>query len=254
MISFFMPIAIVVVIILINAIKIVPEYERGVVFRLGRLVGVRGPGIIFLIPGVERMVRVDLRTVTLDVPVQEVITKDNVPCKVNAVCYFRVIDPAKSVISVQNYIVATSQISQTTLRSVVGQADFDDLLSQREHINTQLQKIIDQQTDPWGIKVSVVEVKDVQIPDQMQRAIAHQAEAERDRRAKVINAEGEFQTAQKLADAAKIIAEHPIALQLRYLQTALEIAADKNSTTIFPLPLELLKPFLSLAERANSKS
>jgi regulator of protease activity HflC (stomatin/prohibitin superfamily) len=236
--------------ILINAVKIVPEYERGVVFRLGRVIGAKGPGIFFIIPLVDKMMRVDLRTITMDVPVQEVITKDNVPCKVNAVVYFRVLEPNRAVVEIQNYVMATSQIAQTTLRSVVGQADFDELLSQREHINSQLQKIIDQQTDPWGVKVSIVEVKDVQIPEQMQRAIAHQAEAERDRRAKIINAEGEFQAAQKLADAAKIIAEHPIALQLRYLQTALEIAADKNSTTIFPLPIELLKPFMTMAEKA----
>ncbi len=250
----FIPFIIILVIILSNAIKIVPEYERGVILRLGRMVGIKGPGLFIIIPGIDRMIRVGLRTVTLDVPTQEVITKDNVPCKVNAVCYFRIIDPGKAVLEIQDYFLATSQIAQTSLRSVVGQADFDELLSNREQINTHLQKIIDQQTDPWGVKVSIVEVKDVQIPDQMQRAIAHQAEAERDRRAKIIAAEAEFQTAQKLADAAKIIAEHPVALQLRYLQTAQEIAADKNSTTIFPLPIELLKPFLAMGEKFASKS
>jgi regulator of protease activity HflC (stomatin/prohibitin superfamily) len=236
-----MPLLIIVAIILINAIKIVPEYERGVIFRLGRIVGAKGPGLFFIIPVVDRMVRVGLRTVTLDVPVQEIITKDNVPCKVNAVCYFRVLDPVKAVVEILDYIVATSQIAQTTLRSVLGQTDFDDLLSQREKINTNLQQIIDQQTDPWGVKVSIVEVKDVQVPENMQRAMAHQAEAERDRRAKVIAAEGEFQAAQKLADAAKIIAEQPISLQLRFLQTASEIAGEKNSTLILPLPIDLLK-------------
>jgi regulator of protease activity HflC (stomatin/prohibitin superfamily) len=248
------PIVVIVAIVLVNAIKVVNEYERAVIFRLGRLQGAKGPGVFFIIPLVDQMMRVSLRTVTLDVPVQEVITKDNVPCKVNAVCYFRVMDPGRAVVEVQDYFMATSQIAQTTLRSVVGQVDFDDLLSQREHINTQLQKIIDQQTDPWGIKVSIVEIKDVQIPEQMQRAIAHQAEAERDRRAKIIAAEGEFQTAQKLADAAKIIAEHPIALQLRYLQTALEISGDKSSTMIFPLPIELLKPFINMAEKGLPKN
>jgi regulator of protease activity HflC (stomatin/prohibitin superfamily) len=236
-----MPLLIIVAIILINAIKIVPEYERGVIFRLGRIVGAKGPGLFFIIPVVDRMVRVGLRTVTLDVPVQEIITKDNVPCKVNAVCYFRVLDPVKAVVEILDYIVATSQIAQTTLRSVLGQTDFDDLLSQREKINTNLQQIIDQQTDPWGVKVSIVEVKDVQVPENMQRAMAHQAEAERDRRANVIAAEGEFQAAQKLADAAKIIAEQPISLQLRFLQTASEIAGEKNSTLILPLPIDLLK-------------
>jgi regulator of protease activity HflC (stomatin/prohibitin superfamily) len=239
-------------IIIMNAVRIVQEYERGVIFRLGRIVGAKGPGLFFIIPVVDRMIKVGLRTITLDVPVQEVITKDNVPCKVNAVCYFRVLDPVKAVIEVQDYVLATSQISQTTLRSVLGQADFDELLSHREEINAKLQKIIDQQTDPWGIKVSIVEVKDVQVPEQMQHAMAHQAQAERDRRAKVIAAEGEFQAAQKLSDAAKIIAEQPISLQLRYLQTATEIASDKNSTLIFPLPMELLKMFGALAEKGKN--
>ncbi len=247
-----MPIIIIAAIIIINAVKIVQEYERGVIFRLGRVVGAKGPGLFFIIPIVDRMVRVGLRTVTLDVPVQEVITKDNVPCKVNAVCYFRVLDPVKSVIEVQDYIIATSQIAQTTLRSVLGQAEFDELLSQREKINTKLQHIIDQQTDPWGIKVSIVEVKDVQVPEQMQRAIAHQAEAERDRRAKIIAAEAEYQAAQKLADAAQIISSQPVSLQLRFLQTALEISNQKNSTLIFPLPIELFKSFGAYLEKARN--
>ncbi len=244
-----MPLAVIGIIILWNAVYILPEYERGVVFRLGRIIGAKGPGLTLIIPGVDKLVRVGLRTVTLDVPVQEVITKDNIPCKVNAVCYFRVLDPIKAVNEIQDYIIATSQIAQTTLRSVLGQVEFDELLGKREHVNMQLQQIIDQQTDPWGIKVSIVEVKDVQIPDQMTRAISHQAEAERDRRAKVINAEGEFQAAQKLSDAAKVISEQPIALQLRYLQTATEIAADKNSTLVFPLPLELMKSMIKLTDK-----
>lgn len=232
------------VILLFMAVKILPEYERAVIFRLGRLVDSKGPGLFFIIPFVDQMQRISLRTITLDVPSQEVITKDNVPATVNAVCYFRVLDPNKAVVEIENYIVATSQIAQTSLRSVVGQAELDELLSEREKINSHLQRIIDQQTDPWGVKVSIVEIKDVQIPDQMQRAIAQQAEAERERRAKVINAEGEFQAAQKLADAAQIIAKNPIALQLRYLQTVKEIAVDKNSTTLFPIPIDLMKPFM----------
>jgi regulator of protease activity HflC (stomatin/prohibitin superfamily) len=200
-----------------------------------------GPGLVILIPFIDRLFRVSLRTITMDVPVQEIITKDNVPCKVNAVCYFKVIDPNRAVIEVENYLIATSQIAQTTLRSVLGQVDFDELLSHREKLNTQLQKIIDQQTDPWGVKVSIVEVKDVQVPEQMQRAMAHQAEAERDRRAKVIAAEGEFQAAQKLSEAARIIASEPAAMQLRFLQTAKEISSDKSSTFILPLPVELMK-------------
>lgn len=231
-------------IILINSIKIVNEYERGVIFRLGRLIGAKGPGLFFIIPIVDKMIKISLRTMVLDVPAQEVITKDNVPVKVNAVCYFRVLDPNKSVVEVENYMVATSQISQTTLRSVVGQAELDDLLSERDKINLQLQKIIDQATDPWGIKISMVEVKDVQIPDQMQRVIAHQAEAERDRRAKVINAEGEYQAAEKLAQAAEVIGRVPAAIQLRYLQALNEVASEKNSTLIFPLPIDLISAFV----------
>ncbi len=232
------------VIFLSNAVRIVNEYERGVIFRLGRLVGAKGPGLFFIIPIIDKMIKVSLRTTVLDVPVQEVITRDNVPVKVNAVVYFRVLDPCKAIVEIENYIFGTSQIAQTTLRSVVGQAELDELLSEREKINSQLQKIIDEATDPWGIKVSTVEVKDVQIPEQMQRAIAHQAEAERDRRAKIINAEGEYQAAEKIAQAAEIMSKNPAALQLRYLQTAVEVAAEKNSTLLFPLPVEIFQAFL----------
>lgn len=233
-----------VVIFLMNAVKIAKEYERGVVFRLGRLVGARGPGLFFIIPFLEKWVKIDLRTVTLDVPSQEVITMDNVPVKVNAVCYFRVMDPEKAVVEIEDFIMATSQISQTTLRSVVGQVSFDEVLSKRDKINSELQRIIDQATDPWGIKVSRVEIKDVQIPADMQRAIARQAEAERDRRAKVIHAEGEFQAAQKITDAAKIMSQSPVAVQLRYLQTLTEIATENNSVTVFPIPIDLFKAFM----------
>ena len=232
------------IIILSNAIKVLREYERGVVFRLGRLIRAKGPGIIFLIPIVDRMVRVSLRTVVLDVPPQDVITQDNVSIKVNAVVYFRVIDPQKAIVQVENFLAATSQISQTTLRSVLGQSELDDLLSQRDKINHKLQQIIDANTEPWGVKVSNVEVKQIDLPQEMQRAMAKQAEAERERRSKVIAAEGEFQASQRLADAAKILSEHSSALTLRYLQTLREIATEKNSTTIFPVPIDLLKPFL----------
>ena len=231
-------------IILSNAIKILREYERGVVFRLGRLIAQRGPGLIFLIPIIDKMVRVSLRTVVLDVPPQDVITQDNVSIKVNAVVYFRVLDPRNAIVQVENYLAATSQISQTTLRSVLGQSELDDLLSQREKINHKLQQIIDANTEPWGVKVSNVEVKQIDLPQEMQRAMAKQAEAERERRSKVIAAEGEFQASQRLADAAKILSEHSSALTLRYLQTLREIATEKNSTTIFPVPIDLLKPFL----------
>lgn len=231
-------------IILAKAIRILREYERGVVFRLGRLMSVRGPGIIFLIPIIDKMVKVSLRTVVMDVPPQDVITQDNVSIKVNAVVYFRVIQPQKSIVEVENYLTATSQLSQTTLRSVLGQSDLDDLLSQREKINQKLQQIIDAHTEPWGIKVSNVEVKQIDLPQEMQRAMAKQAEAERERRSKVIAAEGEFQASQRLADAAEILSEQPSALTLRYLQTLREIATEKNSTTIFPVPIDLLKPFL----------
>lgn len=232
------------VIILSNAIRILREYERGVIFRLGRLVGAKGPGLILLIPIVDRMVKVSLRTVVLDVPPQDVITKDNVSIKVNAVVYFRVMEPAKAIVEVENYLFATSQFSQTTLRSILGQSELDELLAQRDKINRELQKIIDEHTEPWGIKVTNVEVKQIDLPIEMQRAMAKQAEAERERRAKVVHAEGELQASQKLSEAAKIIAVNPIALQLRYLQTLVEIGADKNSTTIFPLPIDLLTPFL----------
>ncbi len=231
--------------ILVNAIKIVKEYERGVIFRLGRVQGTaKGPGLFFLIPIVDRMVKIDLRTVTMDVPPQDVITRDNVPARVNAVVYFRVMDPNKSVIEVENHVLATSQISQTTLRSVLGQKDLDDLLTNREAINEELQTIIDEQTDPWGVKVSVVEVKDVEIPQQMQRAMARQAESERDRRAKIIAAEGEYQASQRLKQAADRL-ESPSAMQLRLFQTLNGIANEQNSTILFPIPVELFRPYLS---------
>ena len=230
-----------IVLFLLNAIRIVREYERGVIFRLGRLIGAKGPGIFLIIPIVDKMLRISLRTVTLDVPPQEVITKDNVSAMVNAVLFFRVVDPNAAVVEVQNYIEATRQIAMTTLRSVLGGVELDELLSERERINLQLQEIIDEQTDPWGIKVKTVEVKDVKIPGEMQRAIARQAEAERERRAKVINAEGEFQAAQQLANAATLIATAPGAMQLRYLQTLSEIAVEQNSTVLFPIPINLLE-------------
>jgi regulator of protease activity HflC (stomatin/prohibitin superfamily) len=244
--------ALVLVIVLLatvagSAIRILREYERGVVFRLGRLLGVKGPGLILLIPGVDRMVRVDLRTVTLDVPTQNLITRDNVPARVNAVCYFRVVDAGRAVVSVERYQAATSQIAQTTLRSVLGKADLDMLLGEREQLNEALQHIIDEHTDPWGIKVTTVEIKDVEIPTAMQRAMALGAEAERERRAKIIHAEGEFQASQRLRDAADVISANPSALQLRYMQTLTEIGATQNSTVIFPLPLDVLKPFLEAA-------
>ncbi|MBI2909082.1 MAG: SPFH domain-containing protein [Chloroflexi bacterium] len=245
--------AIVVVALMVipAAVKIVSEWERGVMLRLGRFVGVRGPGIIFMIPYVETMRKIDLRIVTMDVPSQEAITQDNVTVKVNAVVYFRVVNPENAVIKVLDHIRATSLISQTTLRSVLGQSDLDELLSQREKINQRLQQIIDEQTEPWGVKVSVVEIRDVELPQDMQRAIAKQAEAERERRAKVIHAEGEFQAAQRLADAGKIIATEPTTLQLRYLQTLTEIATEKNSTLIFPLPMDLITPFLDYARKGK---
>ena len=232
------------VILAASAIKILREYERGVIFRLGRLIGAKGPGIFFIIPGIDKMLRISLRTVTLDVPPQDVITRDNVSIKVNAVVYFRVVDPNKAVVEVENYLYATSQLAQTTLRSVVGQVELDELLAQREKINLQLQEILDKHTEPWGIKVSLVETKQVDLPDEMRRAIARQAEAERERRAKIIHAEGEAQAAEKLAQAAGIISVNPVALQLRWLQTLTEVATEKNSTTIFPVPIDLLKPFL----------
>jgi regulator of protease activity HflC (stomatin/prohibitin superfamily) len=233
-----------VLFILMNAIRILQEYERGVIFRLGRMIGVKGPGLILLIPLVDRMVKVSLRTFTMDVPPQDVITKDNVTVKVNAVIYFMVMEPAKAIINVEDYFYATSMIAQTTLRSVLGQVDLDDLLSNREEINQRLQKIIDDQTEPWGVKVSVVEVKNVDLPQEMIRAISQQAEAERTRRAKVIHATGEYQAATKLTEAAKVMEQSQYALQLRFLQTLTEVAAEKNSTLIFPVPIDLLTPFM----------
>lgn len=224
-----------------SAIKIVQEYERGVIFRLGRLVGAKGPGLFFIVPIIDRMVKVDLRVVTLDVPAQEVITKDNVTVKVNAVAYFRVVDPSRAIVAVEDFRRATFQISQTSLRSVLGQSELDELLVHRDAINQKLQQIIDEQTEPWGVKVSIVEVKDVELPENMKRAMAIQAQAERERRAKIINAEGEYMASQRLTSAARIMSQSPAALQLRYLQTLTEIAADKNSTIIFPLPIELLR-------------
>src|ERR1051325_3430691 len=244
--------AILIVIFLVSALRVAREYERGIVFRLGRLFPEpKGPGLFFLIPIIDRMVKVDLRTITLTIPPQEVITKDNVPVRVNAVAYFRIVDPKAAIVQIENFMVATSQIAQTTLRSVLGQHVMDELLSEREKINAILQGIIDEATAPWGIKVSIVEVKDVEIPSSMQRAMARQAEAERERRAKVINAEGEFQASERLKDAALVIEEHPIALQLRYLQTLLELGSSQSTTIVFPAPLDLLKPFL---ERSNSGS
>jgi regulator of protease activity HflC (stomatin/prohibitin superfamily) len=238
--------------IIINSIKILKEYERGVIFTLGRVdpdSGVKGPGLIVVLPGIQKLVRVSLRTITMDVPSQDVITKDNVTVKVNAVVYFRVMDPKRAILEIEDFYYATLQISQTTLRSILGQSQLDDLLSKRDEINIELQKIIDQQTEPWGIKVSVVEVKNVDLPETMQRAIARQAEAERDRRAKVINAEGEFQAAQKLADAAKIIQTEPAALQLRYLQTMIAISGDRNTTTFFPIPVDLVKGIIETIKK-----
>jgi regulator of protease activity HflC (stomatin/prohibitin superfamily) len=230
---------------LVSCVKILREYERGVIFRLGRsLEKAKGPGIIFVFYPIDRMVRIALRTIVLDIPPQDVITRDNVSVKVNAVTYFRVVDPVKAVLQVENYLFAASQVCQTTLRSVLGEIELDELLSEREKVNHRLQEIIDRQTDPWGIKVSMVEVKHVDLPHEMQRAMARQAEAERERRAKVIAAEGEFQAATKLLEAAQMMGKHPITLQLRYLQTVIEIAGDKNSTTIFPFPMDLIKPLL----------
>lgn len=242
-----------VVLLLISGLKIMSEYERAVIFRLGRLQSHRGPGVIYVIPWIERMVRIDLRTITMDVPSQDVITRDNVSVKVNAVVYFRVLDPNKATVEIENYLFATSQLAQTTLRSVCGQAELDDLLSEREKINSHLQEILDSQTDPWGIKVSLVEVKHIDLPQEMQRALARQAEAERERRAKIINAEGEFQAAQRLAEASEIIEKHPVALQLRYLQTLSEVAAENNSTTLFPIPIDILTPFLEAAKKTTSQ-
>jgi regulator of protease activity HflC (stomatin/prohibitin superfamily) len=237
-----------------SSVRVLREYERGVVFRLGRLVDQRGPGLIMLVPFVDRMVRVSLRTVTLGIPPQEVITCDNVPVRVNAVCYFRVVDANRSVVEIEDATKATSQIAQTTMRSVLGKADLDTLLSGREHLNETVQQIIDDQTEPWGIKVTSVEIKDVEIPERMQRAMARQAEAERERRAKVINAEGEFQASERLKDAAVVIADHPIALQLRYLQTLLELGSSQSTTIVFPAPIDLLSPFLEKKKNGGGAS
>ncbi len=236
-----------------QAIRILKEYERGVIFRLGRVITTKGPGVIILIPIIDKMVKVSLRLVTMDVPSQDVITKDNVSIKVNAVVYFRVVDPTKAVIEVEDYLFATSQLAQTTLRSVCGQAELDEILSEREHINTKLQSILDKHTDPWGIKVTTVELKHIDLPEEMQRSMARQAEAERERRAKVINAEGEYQAAARLAEAAGIIQKHPEALQLRYLQTLREIAAEGNSTTLFPIPIDLLIPFMKKIKKIGEE-
>ncbi len=240
-------------ILLVNMIKVLREYERGVIFRLGRLIGAKGPGLIILIPIIDKMVRVDLRVITYDVPSQDVITRDNVSIKVNAVVYFQVVDANRAIVSVANFFEATSQIAQTTLRSVLGQVELDDLLTNREKINAELQRIIDDQTEPWGIKVSVVEVKNVDLPPEMTRAIAKQAEAERERRAKIIHAEGEFQASQKLADAATVIASAPNAMQLRFLQTLTEVATERNSTLIFPIPIDLLSVVKTYLEKKSGE-
>ncbi|WP_028321129.1 slipin family protein [Desulfatiglans anilini] len=241
---FYILFVVLVVLFLVSAIKILREYERGVIFRLGRVIKTKGPGLIILIPVIDKMVKVSLRLVTMDVPAQDVITRDNVSVKVNAVVYFRVMEPTKATVEVENYLFATSQLAQTTLRSVCGQVELDELLSERDKINTELQTILDKHTDPWGIKVATVELKHIDLPQEMQRAMARQAEAERERRAKVINAEGEYQAANRLAEAAGIIQQYPEALQLRYLQTIREISSESNSTTFFPLPIDLFKPFI----------
>ncbi len=250
-----LPLPLLVVIVLVvmflaSAIKILNEYERAVLFRLGRLRDIKGPGLIVIIPGIDKIVRIDMRTITMDVPPQDVITKDNVSIKVNAVVYFRVLDANAAVVNVENYLFATSQLAQTTLRSVCGQVELDEILTEREKINLNIQEILDRSTDPWGIKVSLVEVKHIDLPEEMKRAMAKQAEAERERRAKVINAEGEFQAAQKLIEAAALMGTQPMSLQLRYLQTLNQIAAENNSTTVFPIPIDLFKPFLKLAEKS----
>jgi regulator of protease activity HflC (stomatin/prohibitin superfamily) len=252
LISWAVPIIILIIIVLPQAVRILREYERGVIFRLGKLLGAKGPGLIFLIPIVDRMVRMDLRVVTIDVPRQEVMTRDNVPVSVDAVLYFRVIDPQAAVVKVENFLKATSLIAQTTLRSVLGQAELDELLAHREKINQTLQEIIDRQTDPWGIKVTAVEVKDVALPDTMKRAMAKQAEAERERRAKIVNAEGEFQAAEKMVQAAATMSREPMALQLRFLQTMREISSEHNTTTFLPVPLDLFTSFIKKSEPPKS--
>ena len=246
-------VVILVIMFLAAAIRILNEYERGVIFRLGRVIDVKGPGLIILIPVIDRMTRVDLRIITMDVPPQDVITRDNVSVKVNAVIYFRVMNANDAVIEVENFLYATSQLAQTTLRSVCGQVELDEILAERDKINTHIQEILDRSTDPWGIKVSTVEVKHIDLPQEMQRAMAKQAEAERERRAKVINAEGEFQAAQKLAEAGTVMSEQPIALQLRYLQTLVQVASENNSTTLFPIPIDLIRPFMDIYEKGKNK-
>ncbi|MEO0246600.1 MAG: slipin family protein [candidate division WOR-3 bacterium] len=241
-------ILVIVVVILASMVRVLREYERGVIFRLGRLIGVRGPGLIILIPFIDKMVKISLRTIVLDVPPQDVITRDNVSVKVNAVVYFRVMDAARAVVEVENYAYATSQIAQTTLRSVLGEVELDELLAKREELNHRLQKIIDEQTDPWGVKVSAVEIKHVDLPQEMQRAMAKQAEAERERRAKIINAEGEYQAAERLKEAAEVLAKNPITIQLRYLQTLREISVENASTIVFPIPIEIFRLFLKESE------
>jgi len=256
----FLVLLVLILMVLASALRILNEYERGVIFRLGRVRTVggkpepKGPGLIFLIPIVDKLVKVSLRVVTMDVPPQDVITRDNISLKVNAVIYFRVMDPIRAIIEIENYLYGTSQLAQTTLRSVCGQVELDDILYQRDKINMQIQEILDKHTEPWGVKVTAVEVKAIDLPEEMRRAMAKQAEAERERRSKVIRAEGEYQAAERLKDAAVIIADHPMALTLRYLQTLTEVASDKNSTTIFPIPIDLIKPFLRLAERAEMSS
>lgn len=239
----------VVIFLLANAIRVLNEYERGVIFRLGRAIGAKGPGLIILIPVIDKMAKVDLRTVTMDVPPQELITRDNVSVKVNAVVYFRALDPMKAILAVENYLYATSQLAQTTLRSVCGQFELDELLSEREKINKQLQEILDRQTDPWGVKVTTVEIKGIDLPDEMKRAMAKQAEAEREKRAKIIHSSGELEASGNLAKAADMVSKNPVTLQLRYLQTLTEIAVEKNSTILFPLPMDMIKPFLGLTEK-----
>ncbi len=246
--------AILALIVLFSAIKILREYERGVIFRLGRLMDQKGPGLILLIPFIDRMVKIDLRTVTLNIPPQEVITRDNVPTSVNAVCYFRVVDPNRAITDVENYLIATSQIAQTSLRAVLGRAELDEILSERERLNESLQKIIDEQTEPWGVKVTTVEIKDVEIPEQMQRAMARQAEAERERRAKIINSEGEYQAAEKLTAAADIITRNPASLQLRYLQTLVEIGTERNTTVVFPLPVDIFSGISQMISKNLAKA
>jgi len=246
-------VVVLVIILLASAIRILREYERGVIFRLGRLVGAKGPGLIILIPIIDKMVKISLRTIVMDVPPQDVITKDNVSVQINAVLYFRVINPEKSVVEVENYLFATSQLAQTTLRSIAGQAELDELLMERDKINTRLQEIIDTHSDPWGVKVSMVEVKHIDLPEEMKRAMAKQAEAERERRAKVIAAQGEYQASHKLSEASRVIAESPSALQLRFLQTLVEVSAEKNSTLVFPIPLDLFEPFIKAHSRYAEK-